>query len=114
MMRRTYEYHGFTIEVTVEADFTLRPAGRAAVRTRYAAVVHIYQAGAAVATFSPLRVDIGGSRPFDTEADALMGGYSAARRIVDDLFARAADAADSALSALTSSNALRSRQPAPR
>ncbi|WP_260335230.1 hypothetical protein [Paraburkholderia sp. MM5384-R2] len=106
-MMRTYEYHGFTIEVTVEADFTLRPAERAAVRTRYAAVVHIYQAGAAVATFSPLRFDIAGGRAFDTEADALMGGYSAARRIVDDLFARAADAADSALNAFTSSKEAR-------
>ncbi|MGF6969829.1 hypothetical protein OKW43_006924 [Paraburkholderia sp. WC7.3g] len=104
---RTYEYHGFRIEVTVETDFTLRPARRAAVRTHYAAVVHVYQAGNAIATFCPLRFDAAGGRPFDSEADALMGGYSAARRVVDDLFARAADAADSALSALTSSKALR-------
>ncbi|APA90162.1 hypothetical protein BJG93_30950 (plasmid) [Paraburkholderia sprentiae WSM5005] len=104
---RTYEYHGFTIEVTVEADFTLRPAERAAVHPHYAAVVRVYQAGNAIATFSPLRFDIAGGRPFDTEADALMAGYSAARRIVDDLFARAADAADSALNTLTGSKALR-------
>ncbi|WP_248295131.1 hypothetical protein [Paraburkholderia sp. UYCP14C] len=106
-MMRTYEYHGFTIEVTVETDFTLRPAGRAAVRTRYTAVVHVYQAGNAVATFSPLRFDAAGGRRFDTEADALMAGYSAARRIVDDLFAHAADAADSALNAIKSSKELR-------
>ena len=107
MTMRTYEYQGFTVEVTVEADFTLRPAERTAVRTRYAAVVHIYQAGHAIASFSPLRFDIAGGRPFDTEADALMGGYSSARKIVDDLFAHAADAADSALSYLTASKEVR-------
>jgi hypothetical protein len=39
-----------------------------------------------MAVFSPLRFGEAGGHPFATEADALMDGYSAARRIVDDLF----------------------------
>jgi hypothetical protein len=52
----------------------------------YVAIVKIFQAGNAMAVFSPLRFGESGGHPFATEADALMGGYSAARRIVDDLF----------------------------
>jgi hypothetical protein len=36
--------------------------------------------------FSPLRFSESQGKPFLSEADALMGGYSAGRRIVDDLF----------------------------
>jgi hypothetical protein len=36
--------------------------------------------------YSPLRFGEARGRPFATEADALMGGYSAACKIVDDLF----------------------------
>jgi hypothetical protein len=50
------------------------------------AVVRICKAGASVAVFSPLRFGESRGKPFFSEADALMGGYSAGRRIVDDLF----------------------------
>jgi hypothetical protein len=50
------------------------------------AIVKISKAGAPVAVFSPLRFRQSQSKPFLNEADALMGGYSAGRRIVDDLF----------------------------
>jgi hypothetical protein len=83
---RTYEYHGYTLVVDVESDFSWRPNAGAAARAGYVAIVRILQAGNAVAVFSPLRFGEVGGRPFATEADALMGGYSAARRIVDDLF----------------------------
>jgi hypothetical protein len=102
-LKRTYEYHGFTVEVTVETDFTFRPEMRTAVRMQYAAMVQVYPTGHAIAALSPLRFDTAAGRPFNSEADALMGGYSAGRRIVDDLFARSATAADSAMRALTRS-----------
>ncbi|RQS68471.1 hypothetical protein DID96_19665 [Burkholderia sp. Bp8963] len=85
---RTYEHLGFTLEVTVESDFSLRPVQPTGLRPGYVAVVRVFQAGHAIATFSPLRYGDAGGRPFDTEVDAMMGGYSAARRIVDDLFSR--------------------------
>lgn len=85
-MNRTYEYHGFTFEVDVESAFTWRANARPRRRGGFVATVKIFQAGTAVAIFSPLRFGDTRSRPFDTEADALMGGYSAAEKIIDDLF----------------------------
>ncbi|MGF6636495.1 hypothetical protein [Paraburkholderia sp. MM6662-R1] len=85
MMRR-YEYEGFTLEVTVESDFSLGPNRRALANSGYVAVVKIYQGVNAVAVFSPLRFGEAKGRPFATEADAVMGGLTAARKIVDDLF----------------------------
>ena len=85
-MMRAYEYHGFTLQIAVESGFTFRPIKPAAARAGYVAVVRVFQAGNAVAIFSPIRFGETGGRPFDTEVDALMGGYSAARKIVDDLF----------------------------
>lgn len=85
---RTYEHHGFTLEVSVESDFTFRPADRAAVRSGYVAVVRVLQAGHVVATFSPLRYGDVAGRPFNTEVDALTGGHDAASKIVDELFSQ--------------------------
>ena len=85
-MTRTYEYHGYTLVVAVESDSSWRQAGGTAVRVGYVAIVRIFQAGNAMAVFSPLRFGEARGHPFATEADALMGGYTAARRIVDDLF----------------------------
>ena len=85
-MKRTYEYHGYTLAVAVESDSSWRLGDGAAARAGYVAIVRVFQAGNAVAVFSPLRFGEAGGRPFATEADALISGYSAARRIVDDLF----------------------------
>ena len=87
-MTRTYDYAGFTFEVSVESEFSAGPNRREGKQAHpgYIAVVKIFQAGNAVAVFSPLRFGELGGRPFATQIDALMGGYSAARKIVDDLF----------------------------
>ncbi|MCI0150179.1 hypothetical protein KNO81_30310 [Paraburkholderia sediminicola] len=85
-MTRTYEYRGYTLVVAVESDSSWQPGGGVAARVGYVAIVRILQADNAIAVFSPLRFGEAGGRPFVTEVDALMGGYSAARRIVDDLF----------------------------
>lgn len=85
-MNRTYEYHGYTFEVGVESGFTWRPNAPSVKRGGFVATVRIFKAGSTVAVFSPLRFGDLRNRPFETEADALMGGYSAARKIIDDLF----------------------------
>jgi hypothetical protein len=85
-MMRMYEYHGFTLQVSVESDFSFRPIKWPVARSGYVAVVRVFQAGNAVAIFTPPSFGEAGGRPFDTEVDALMSGYSAARKIVDDLF----------------------------
>jgi hypothetical protein len=87
-MTRTYEYHGYTLVVAVESGLSWGKAGRTPARLGYVAIVRVFQAGNSIAVFSPLRFGETGGNPFATEADALMGGYSAARRIVDDLFSR--------------------------
>jgi hypothetical protein len=87
-MTRTYEYHGYTLVVAVESDFDWRLVGNNAARPGYVATVKIFQADNTIAIFSPLRFGEAGGRPFRTESDALMGGHSAAQRIVDDLFGR--------------------------
>ncbi|MCP3725568.1 hypothetical protein M3I53_20975 [Paraburkholderia sp. CNPSo 3272] len=86
-MYRSYEYNGFTLDVAVDVDVVrIEPSQKAQAAARYVAVVEIFKEGKAMAVFSPLRFgDIHGY-PFTTEIDALMGGFSAGRKIVDDLF----------------------------
>jgi hypothetical protein len=83
-MSRTYHYHGFDIEVAVETDFSWTAGPRATTSVGLVAVVRISKAGASVAVFSPLRFGESQGKPFLSEADALMGGYSAGRRGQDD------------------------------
>ncbi|BCZ84855.1 hypothetical protein [Paraburkholderia terrae] len=85
-MTRTYEYNGFTLQVAVESGFCSRSTDCPSAHPGYVAVVRICEAGSAVPRLSPLRLGEAGGHPFDSEADALNGGYIAARTIVDDLF----------------------------
>jgi hypothetical protein len=100
-MTRTYEYQGYTLVVAVESDSLGRQHGGAAARVGYVAIIRIFQAGAAMAVFSPLRFGEAGGHPFATEADALMGGYSATRRIVDDLLVPGANSVGALIGELT-------------
>lgn len=85
-MTQTFEYHGFTLVVDVEAGVGWERNTSPSPKTGYVSTVRILRAGVPVALFSPLRFGDAGGRPFATEADALTGGYSAAQKIVDDLF----------------------------
>lgn len=83
---RRYEYDGFSIEVAVQPGANWRNNGPKAAGSGYVAIVSIVQAGAPIAMFSPLRFGDSAGRPFLTQSEALMAGYSAGRRIVDDVF----------------------------
>ncbi|AXF18940.1 hypothetical protein [Paraburkholderia caledonica] len=85
-MSRTYHYQGFDIEVAVETDFNWKGGPSATTSVGFVAVVRIGKAGASIAVFSPLRFGESQGKAFLSEADALMGGYTAGRRVVDDLF----------------------------
>lgn len=87
-MTQTFEYQGFTLVVNVEADYGWERNASPTRRAGFVSTVRILRAGTAVALFSPLRFGDAGGRPFATEADALMGGYGAAQKIVDDLFSQ--------------------------
>ncbi|MGF6408675.1 hypothetical protein [Paraburkholderia sp. MM5482-R1] len=103
-MTQTYEYNGFTLQVAVESGLCSRLTECASAHSGYVAVVRICEAGSAVPRLSPLRLGEAGGRPFDSEADALNGGYIAACTIVDDLFRQ--DIADSFVMPLRQSAAM--------
>jgi hypothetical protein len=52
-MNHTYEYRGFNIDVSVEADFSWNAGTVAPGSVGFAAIVKIRQVGAAAARFSP-------------------------------------------------------------
>ena len=84
-MDRTYSYKGYSIRVTVEPH--TEPASRAVLlrETGFASVVEIFGTDAAIPSFTPLRLTDEGGLWFATPADALMNGFSAGQRMVDDL-----------------------------
>ncbi|PXW26359.1 hypothetical protein [Paraburkholderia caballeronis] len=87
-MQRTYEYKGFTLEVFVEADFKVPKSAHAPASVGHVALVRIFRDGVQISTFSPLRFGDLAGRAFGSDVEALMGGYSAARKVIDDLFTR--------------------------
>lgn len=84
-MSHSYQYHGFDIAVAVETDFSWKGGRGVPPSVRYVAIVTISRTGTDVAVFSPLRFGESQDKPFISESDALMNGYSAGRRVVDDL-----------------------------
>jgi len=84
-MKQTYQYQGFDIAVAVETDLSRKDANGEPASVGYVAIVTISRIAAAVAVFSPLRFGESQGTPFTSEHDALMSGYSAGRRVVDDL-----------------------------
>jgi len=83
-MKRTYPYRGFEVIVNLEAlwdssgNVTLLPA------TGFFAVVSVRKIGQAHASVPPIRLAADNQRPFATESDALMAGFSAGQRVIDD------------------------------
>ncbi|RKT13522.1 hypothetical protein B0G69_6687 [Paraburkholderia sp. RAU2J] len=83
-MKRIYRYRGF--EVTVELQPQWEASGKIWLLPPkgFVAVVSICMAGATRPMVAPIRLTGDSQRPFATEGDALMAGYSAGQRIVDD------------------------------
>lgn len=69
--------------MTVEADFTWPQRANVTRRVGFVTVVRMRRADTTAAVFAPLRFGEVSGRPFSTAADALMGGYSAAWKIVE-------------------------------
>lgn len=84
-MNRTYQYHGFSIEVGVETNFDQRRTSGLDGQVGYVATVTILLPGSPVAVFSPLRFGDTLGHAFSSEGDALSGGRGAGQRLVDDL-----------------------------
>jgi hypothetical protein len=84
-MNHTYQYQGFDIAVAVETDLSRKDASGVSASVGYVAIVTISRIGTAGTVFSPLRFGESQGKPFTSENDALRSGYSAGRRVVDDL-----------------------------
>lgn len=84
-MHRIFQYRGFNIEVTAEADFNRHPKVGLASYVGYVATVRILRPDLSAAVTSPLRFGDTGRHLFTSEGDALMGGCSAGQRLVDDV-----------------------------
>lgn len=84
-MKRIYDYLGFEVEVSVETNLTVADVGQSRDAPGYLAIVTISKAAEPVSCFTPLRLGEADGRPFRNEADALMAGFSAGRRLIDDL-----------------------------
>ncbi|MFM0328154.1 hypothetical protein [Paraburkholderia strydomiana] len=83
-MKRVYEYKGFQIDVEPEPVWKSGHGASVAGPDGYLAVVRISTQTASVPIFAPLRLTGERSKPFATEAEALMAGYSAGQRVIDD------------------------------
>ena len=83
-MKRIYKYRGFNVTVELEpvwersGNITLLPP------KGFLAVVHIVMAGMTRPMVAPIRLTADGQRPFVSEAEALMAGFSAGQRLIDD------------------------------
>ncbi|QYD73761.1 hypothetical protein KZJ38_25225 [Paraburkholderia edwinii] len=86
-MRREYDYRGFLVEVMLETEYRLPTAQRSASTSGFLAVVRVLTK-AAVPLLTPLRLGDTDGAAFATEGDALMGGYAAGQRLVDDLLSK--------------------------
>ncbi|BCG04384.1 hypothetical protein PPGU19_089520 (plasmid) [Paraburkholderia sp. PGU19] len=84
-MKRIYDYLGFEVEVSVEAHPGPADTGQLHCGHGYVAIVTITKAGQPVSCFAPLRLGEADGRPFRNKPDALMGGFSAGRCLIDDL-----------------------------
>jgi hypothetical protein len=84
-MERAYPYKGYHIRICVEA-FT-EPALRGVVshEVDFVSVVKIFNMGASLPLFPPLRLTHTDGHRLATLSDAILSGFAAGRRLVDDL-----------------------------
>ncbi len=84
-MKRLYQHRGHAIDVSVEAQCPAYPTqDNPCAVPDYVALLTIYSDESnAVPMQGPLRIERTTERVFASEAEALMGGFSEGRRIVD-------------------------------
>jgi len=86
-MNRTYDYHGYTIEVRCEVDGGLVDvcARTTSNRRGYVAVVQVRMSDTSSLLFTPVRLAGDRGKPFAESLEALSAGRAAGQIIVDDL-----------------------------
>ena len=86
-MKRDYEYRGFEVAVELEAVRESSHNVTFMLPLGFIAVVRIRRVGAIPVMIEPLRLMADSQKPFATEVDALMAGFSAGQRFIDDTLA---------------------------
>jgi hypothetical protein len=85
-MFRRYEYKGFVVSIAVETNCRMPLHTRHTRSTQsFLAIVQVANKIAAVPLTAPLHLAGRTGEDFHTEADALMGGYAAGQRLVDEI-----------------------------
>ncbi|MBC8752311.1 MULTISPECIES: hypothetical protein [Paraburkholderia] len=89
-MKRVYVYQGFEVTVELEPEWVTEASGKGWLLPPkgFVAVVSICMEGATRPMVAPIRLMADSQRLFATEGDALMAGYSAGQRVVDDTLVR--------------------------
>ncbi|GAB7522702.1 hypothetical protein [Paraburkholderia sp. 2C] len=82
-MFRRYEYKGFVVSIAVET--TCREQLRTPYTQRFLATVQVANRSAAIPLTAPLHLAGRTGEDFRSEADALMGGYAAGQRLIDEI-----------------------------
>jgi hypothetical protein len=85
-MKKLYTYESFEVSVELEPVWKSSRGVKLSAPQGFIAVVQIRVAAAICSMVGPIRLTADDRRPFATEAEALMAGYSAGQRIVDDTF----------------------------
>jgi len=83
-MRRNYLYKGFEVNVEIEPVWDIDQGITLLRSRRFIAILSIKNETATHDIVTAMRHMADGQRPYPTEADALMAGYSAAQRLIDD------------------------------
>jgi hypothetical protein len=83
-MKRLYPHRGHAIDVSVEAQCPAFPTHDSSTATNYIAILTIYSdESQSQPILGPLRIERTTGHAFVSEAEALMGGFSEGRRLVD-------------------------------
>jgi hypothetical protein len=82
-MFRRYEYKGFVVSIAVETN--CREQLRRPYAQTFLATVQVVNKIEAIPLTAPLHLAGRTGEDFRTEADALMGGYAAGQRLIDEI-----------------------------
>jgi len=86
-MKRNYAYRDFEVAVELEAIRETSHNVTLLLPRGFIAVVHIRRVGTSQPMVAPLPLLAANQQPFATEVDALMAGFSAGQRAIDDALA---------------------------
>ncbi|WP_109476295.1 hypothetical protein [Paraburkholderia sp. C35] len=83
-MERAYPYKGYYIKVCIEASTEPVVLGTVLDDIGFVSEVKVFRPGANIPIFPPLCLSENDGRRFETLAEAILNGFAAGRRLVDE------------------------------